>query len=295
MRKGLTSRFLIRVFVITVLVAATLAGGGPLSEALGIGVKRGYARLDAIRLFSPFVTLQGQGTATMEVTLKNSYGRVELITGGDRPRLVLDADFLENTRSRQLPPSYNYEAADISGKTICVKKQGVSFTISEGACSSISCSSNSCSTRMAGGAPQFGYFCNNGAFTRQQFYSRYYDQCSSPDESFGQVNRLSCPMFNFVDQEFGCMVSVSYRCPPRASRGGRSSRLRVPAVPPSSLNHTRYFERTAFSYPGRFSPTTKRISGSIAFGADEVDTDPSIKDMKTLTISAGEVSFFDGG
>ncbi|MDY6770568.1 MAG: hypothetical protein SV186_01275 [Candidatus Nanohaloarchaea archaeon] len=298
MRKGLTSRFLIRVFVITVLVAATLAGGGPLSEALGIGVKRGYARLDAIRLFSPFVTLQGQGTATMSVTLKNSYDRVELITGGDSPELVLDAEFLENKRSRQLPPSYNYDAADVSGKTLCVEKQGLSFTISKGSCSPISCFSNSCSSRMAGGAPQFGYFCNNGAFTRQGFYPRYYNQCSSPEDSFGQVNRVACPMFNFRGQEFGCMISVTYRCPQDKfayftlnSSEGRQYTQEMPCS--GRLNHTRVFERSAFSYAGRFDPATKYISGYVAFGGHEVDMDPVIQDMKTLQISAGEVSFFE--
>lgn len=227
MRKGYTPRNMMYLLGIAILSALFVGGGLEISTRLQDGAETEVSRIDAERFSNAFTLLGSEGSGVMQLESTNDYSRIAI----EGKELVLDGDFLDDPLRRQLPRAFTYQEDAVSGGTLCIYKQGLRFSLGEPPCEpdTVACdgtvtmtgdtpgsgairSEGRCVYYERGGAPTYGWYCDNGQYTSQDFYERYYGGCSPQPDAFIEVNRLVCPDEGDNDALYGCYAAFSYRC-----------------------------------------------------------------------------------
>lgn len=187
-------------------------------EFLGIladAIVDGLARSDAIRMYSAVSNTASLGSASVALTLDNTYETIE-IEGREANLSKADGQHI----TFLLPRGYDYENVELEGNRVCMRKDGTRVTFTTGGCTVPTCGENACSavTRRADGTtvPTRGYQCVNGVYTDDGFFTHYYRSshptCGDADDRFVQMNRFHCPETVQGEKEAACVAVASWRC-----------------------------------------------------------------------------------
>lgn len=206
------------VVFITVMVASVLGIGA--LEASG-ALQEAFARLDAQSVRSTVTLMQESGSSRAELVMESEYD-----VSVDSGQLQLGAGFLPSPVSVDLPARFSYSlegGSQVTTKEICVEKNGLEYTIGAAPCGDYSaCEENACRAISSDGTPVSGYYCRNGVYTDEGFFTHYYSSgapgCGEVQESFAEVNRFNCPDRlgasgdSDLRADATCVMTATWRC-----------------------------------------------------------------------------------
>lgn len=101
------------------------------AENVGEELKRGFADVDASRIYTSVNGLLGESAAVTRLGLRNSYAAIKVQSGGT---LLMEAPFMDKSKTVKLPPAFSYKESTLEGGTVCVAKEGGKVTLKTPPC-----------------------------------------------------------------------------------------------------------------------------------------------------------------